>query len=132
MLKRRWNVHRVWFAIVLAGGMTSFYLGSYSVGYVMTQIAWQNHRGDHFGNAKAAIGLLTRNDLAAYHRFSEAQLRDAVIHLAAEDGDWPCSDNQRRTLAHVQTWWKDHPDPTPTYAPIASMIERGWSACHRL
>jgi hypothetical protein len=131
MLKRRWNVHMVWFAIVLTGGMTSFYLGSYALGYALTQIAWQNHRGDHFGNVKAAIWLLTRNDLTAYHQFSQAQLRDGIVHLAVEDGDWRCSDNQSRTLSHARVWLKDHPDRDPTYAPLDRIVERGWSACDK-
>jgi hypothetical protein len=131
MFERRWNVHLVWFAIVLAAGMASFYLGAYTVGYVITQIAWQNHRGDHFGNVKAAISLLTRNDLAAYHQFSQGQLRDGVLHLAVEDDDWRCSDNQSRTLSHAQAWLKDHPDRGPFYAPLQPMVERGIRACDK-
>lgn len=121
----------VWFAIVLAGGMTSFYLGSYSVGYVMTQLAWQNHRGDDFGNIKAAIWLLTRNDLAAYHQFSLAQLRDGIVHLGAQDDDWRCSDNQGRTLAHARNWLKNHPDREPASALIQPIVERGLHACDK-
>ena len=58
MIKRRWNVHVIWFVIVLAGGITSFYLGSYAMGYALTQIAWQNHRGNDFGDLKASVWLL--------------------------------------------------------------------------
>lgn len=129
MLKRRWNVHLVWIAIVLAGGVSSFYFGSYAVGFTLTQLAWQNHRSDHFGDVKSAIRLLTQNDLTAYHRFSEWQLRDGIEHLAVQDSKWRCSDTQRRTLSRARTWWKDHPDPTPSYAPFDRMIEKGWSAC---
>ncbi|WP_213949578.1 hypothetical protein [Luteibacter sp. dw_328] len=131
MSERRWKVNLVWFIIVLAGGMTSFCLSSYTVGYVLTQIAWQNDRGEHFGNVKAAVWLFTQNDLASYHRFSMTQLRDGIGHLAAEDGDLRCSDNQRRTLSHAASWLKDHPDRDPGYTPLQSFMARGLRACDR-
>jgi hypothetical protein len=131
MTKRRWKVHVIWFVIVIAGGATSFYAGSYATGYALTQIAWQNHRGEDFGDVKASVWLLTRNDLAAYHAFSRAQLRDGIVHLAAQDDDWRCSDNQSRTLAHAREWFKDNPDRDPAYAPLQSTVGTGLHACDK-
>jgi hypothetical protein len=131
MLKHRWKVHLIWFAVVLSGGTASFYGGAYCTGWALTQLMWQNERGDSFGQVSGEIRMLTRNDLAFYHQFATGRLRDAVIHLSFEDGDWRCSDNQRRTLSHAGRWFQEHPDRDPIYAPLQDVVAEGLRACDR-
>jgi len=131
MIERRWNAHVIWFVFVIAGGVASFYAGSHAMGYALTQIAWQNHRGEDFADVKASVRLLSRNDLTTYHAYSRAQLRDSITHLAMQDDDWRCSDNQGRILARARTWFKDNPDRDPAYAPLQSLVETGLHACDR-
>jgi hypothetical protein len=129
MIKRRWNVHMAWFAIVLAAGMASFYGGAYSTGWAMTQIVLQGQRIDSFGDVSGGVRLLTRNDPTLYRQFAVGQLRDAAVHLGIGDSDGRCSDNQRRTLSHAGAWFKEHPDRDPVYAPLQDLLERGLRAC---
>lgn len=110
MNKRPWLIHVLWFVGVLTSGGLGYYLGGQTVGSVLGRLYMQNRRTFQFADIAMTVTALEKSDPAFSRRRDIDRLRFSLLNLAYQDGDWKCTENDRRILARAKTWLEANPD----------------------
>jgi len=110
MNKRPWLIHVLWFLGVLVSGGLGYYLGGQTVGSVLGRLYMQNRRSFQFADIAMTVTALEKADPAFSRRRDIDRLRFSLLNLAYQDGEWKCTENDRRILVRAKTWLEANPD----------------------